>query len=159
MNANRWILGLAALGAVALPAAADVNVKFVEPGRYTDGGTFNDRMGDLEGLERHLKRLGDRYLPSGQVLQIEVLDVDLAGHVEPPRGVGPEQRVVRGRSDWPRIRLQYLLKSGDKVLKEGRDELVDMNYLAQGPSPYRNEPLAYEKRMLDEWFKAKFASK
>ena len=159
MNATRWIMGITALAAASLPAAAEVNVKFVEPDRYSDSGSLFDRKGVLDGLERHLKWLGDRYLAAGQVLQVDVLDVDLAGRMEASRGALPELRVVRSGADWPRIRLQYTLKSGDKVLKEGKDDVADMNYLVQGPSRYRNEPLAYERYMLEEWFKAKFAGK
>lgn len=165
MNANiaaiavRWsaaaLAALMGLGVATQSAAAGrVEVRFVEPEHYTDIGRAPvDRERHLGLLERHLQALGAR-LPDGQVLRLEVLDVDLAGE---ERWVGrhPDLRVLRGRADWPRMQLRYTLIAGGQTLRSGDERLQDMAYLERGGSLGRGEALAYDLRMLDEWFAAR----
>ncbi|NHK98122.1 DUF3016 domain-containing protein [Rubrivivax benzoatilyticus] len=146
-------LALAALAGPA-QAAGVVQVSFVEPERYTDVG-----FGAVE-RERTTDRLAAifqdlaRRLPDGQVLTVEVLDVDLAGHV--PVGNVNDTRVLTGGADWPRITLRYRLEAGGSV--QTRDETVsDLNYLQNRLFGGRaDEALAYERRMLERWFEARF---
>src|SRR5262249_22461698 len=76
-----WIFP--ALLVCAAPAFAAVDVSFRDPDRFTDIEAANnaDPKLALDELAKHLKRLGDRYLPADRMLSIEVLDVDLAGRV------------------------------------------------------------------------------
>lgn len=158
---NLSLLASAAATALALiapaHAAGAVKVSFVQPERFTDAGYFGrDRADNLDALARYLQTLAARQLADGQTLDIQVLDVDLAGRMKPigPRG---DVRVLNGRVDWPRIKLHYSLEAGGQVLRSGDDSLADLNYLQHVPGRYDGDALHYEKVMLDAWFKARFA--
>lgn len=136
-------------------AAGTVEVSFTEPEHFTDAGRGSlatERT--VKALGDHLKTLG-RQLPDGQTLRLEVLDVDLAGELRPTRS-GSELRVLRGRADWPRITLRYTLLAGGRTLREGKEQLTDMNYQWMPLGLHSNDELAYEQRMLDRWFSENF---
>ena len=108
----------------------------------------------MNDLRQHFDKLGAQ-LPQGQELKVEVLDIDLAGQIEPRSRGTHDIRVLRGGADWPMIQLRYSIESQGKVLKSGEKRVADMNYLQNHINKYAaNEPLRYEKRMLDDWFKA-----
>ena len=91
----------------------------------------------------------------GDRLAIEVLDVDLAGEVRfPPRG---EVRVLRGAADWPRIRLRYTLDDASGRSAAAEETVSDPDYLRNPLRSYSS--LGYEKRMLEEWFRKRFAAR
>ncbi|GAB3761356.1 hypothetical protein GCM10028796_11460 [Ramlibacter monticola] len=158
---KRSILWGGSLFAMAA-AAADVSVVFVQPEKYTDSAysrsfaSPRDRAEVERDIEQHLQRLGARFLPEGDSLRVEVLDVDLAGHFEPLRfHSGSEVRIVRDIT-WPRIQLRYTLTRGDQMVGSGEERLSDMNFLS---TPNRYSPddrLRYEKAMLDNWFESRF---
>jgi Protein of unknown function (DUF3016) len=146
-------LTAAALTAAALPAhaAGAVAVNFVQPEFFADAGRVGfDRERTMRRLTDELQQLGTR-LPEGQALTVEVLDIDLAGHLEPGRG-GTELRVLRGRADWPRIHLRYTLVADGQPLRSGDEWLADMTYLDQRGRIPQTQDLAFERRMLAEWF-------
>jgi hypothetical protein len=155
-NALLVVFG-AATWATAASAAAAVAVAFIEPERYSD---FSDSGGhelslNLEEIEQHLKRLGEKYLAPGQSLKIDVLDIDLAGREEragsPPRDI----RVLRGAADWPRFTLRYTLDGGSV-----REETVlDRSYLARSVYTDTGARLPYEKQMLENWFRERFGAR
>ncbi|MGL4576091.1 MAG: DUF3016 domain-containing protein [Burkholderiaceae bacterium] len=142
----------------ALPAAhaGEAKVNFVEPDKFTDIGRVSwDRDDAMRGLERHFQALAKKYVPADQQLLVEVTDVDLAG--EQNRSVRhPDLRVVR-RIDWPSITFRYTLKSGETVVSQGQDRLSDMGFEDRIGVNSSLESYAYEKRMLEDWFKARFA--
>lgn len=147
-----WVLA-AASGAMA----GTVAVSFVNPGHYTDAGTSSwDEDANLKAIAAHLQGLGQRYLPPDQTLKIEVLDVDLAGTVRPARD-GSLFRILKGRADWPRIKLRYALERAGAAGPSGEEWVSDLDYTHGLPTYRRAESLYYEKRMLDAWFKARFA--
>jgi hypothetical protein len=149
---RRTLALIAALASAATASAGTVEVKFIEPDKFTDARDGMLRREDvLKTLEERLKQLGEKKLPASQTLQIEVLDVDLAGDAF-PRVALRDTRVLRGRADWPRVHLRYTLREGDKVLKSGEDRIADMNYLMGSLRASQDSPLPYEKRMLDNWF-------
>jgi hypothetical protein len=142
-----WLAGLAS----GASAAGTVQVRWLDAERFSDiGRSAIDREHVLAALQEHLQSLG-RKLPDGQVLQLSVTDVDLAGEQNPMRH---EIRVLRGRADWPRMSLRFELREQGRVLKSGQADLADMNYLFGPPV---SGDLAYEKRMIDRWFTAEFA--
>src|SRR5574340_701927 len=154
-----WIaLLLAALPVAAL--AGTTEVRFIDPDRYTDAG--QNRVGEAEQvrdeLAQYFNRLAAEFLPADQSVQVEVLNIDLAGG-PPHRGDrqdGP--RVLRGRADLPQIELRYTLRVGDKVLASGHDVVSDLTYLdSSNVYPVRDQSLLYEKRMLRRWFVQRFA--
>ena len=153
-------LGLSAV-LVTPPAAAagTVEVTWVQPERYIDTGRkLWEREDALKSLGAHFKKLGPQ-LPDGQTLKIEVLDVDLAGDLEP--GAGRDLRVLRGGADGPRITLRYTLQQGEQTLKAGEEQLTYPNYY-QGTlraNVQSDSDLAYEKHMIVQWFAATFGTR
>jgi hypothetical protein len=146
---------LLALGGAA--GAGTVEVAFVNPSNYTDAGNavWEERQ-NLDALARHLESLGRRMLPSDAALKVELLDVDLAGTLE-LRGTNPT-RIVRGRTDFPRIQLRYSLSAPGQPVRTADEDVRDIDY-ARGPrSTRRDQPLYYEKRMLERWFTQRFGT-
>jgi Protein of unknown function (DUF3016) len=150
---------LSILTALGAQAAGTVQVNFVEPDKFADArDAYMSREQHLKTLEQHLKAAAAPYLADGQTLKIDVLDVDLAGEVR--FGARPHDvRVMRGRADWPRIEMRYSLEAAGQAARSGQARVQDLAYLQRLPSYHQNEALAYERRMLDEWFKAEFASR
>ena len=140
-----------------LPLLAAVTVTHGDPDRFTDAGDRNnDPYKVVATLAGHLQELGNRYLPAGIDLRIEIHDVDLAGR--PRMNLPTEIRVVRGRADPPCIDLSYTLQRGADVAPAKRERICDVNYVRFGETgDASHDPLFFEKRMLDEWFRARFA--
>jgi hypothetical protein len=144
---------LLALGSAA--GAGTVDVAFVNPSNYTDAGnSVWDERQNLDTLARHLQALGQR-LPADQVLKVELLDVDLAGTLQ-LRGTN-QVRLVRGRTDFPRMQLRYTLSTPGQPVRVGEEWISDIDYARSSVSAQRNTPLYYEKRMLERWFTERFA--
>ncbi len=157
----RTLISLAALaacsvGAVGVQAAGSVQVTFVEPDRFADAGRSFERPANLKTIEAHLRSLGQRYLADGQALNVEVLDVDLAGELRPSRRSAGEIRVARS-ADWPRMNLRYTLEGGGQPAQRGEDRISDLNYQQHLSSYSSRDPLKHEKQMLEAWFKTRFA--
>ena len=95
----RTVLSTATLlCAAAVPpaqAAGSVEVQWLDPAQYSDAGrSAIDRERVTRILGDHLQKLG-RLLPDGQVLKLQVTELDLAGAIEP---FGWQNlRVLRGR--------------------------------------------------------------
>ena len=149
-----------ALSAVVGSAHAAVTVTFDKPDGYIDAGqrgtlaNADDNMRELEG---HLQRLGDKYLQADQALKIDVLGIDLAGDEHGgARTAGRDVRILTGRADWPSIKLRYVLESNGKEIDRREETVSDMNYLRR--TLIGSERLGYEKRMLEEWFRERFAA-
>jgi len=133
-----------------------VEVRYDKPEQFTDL-SFDSRKREevLKQLTRHFEKLG-RSLPAGQSLNIDVTDVDLAGREDPRlRGIN-DIRILNGGVDWPRMSLHYVLTQDGKVLRSGDAKLSDMSYLSRLNRYTSNEPLRYEKLMMDEWFDKTF---
>ncbi len=136
-------------GSSAVLAAATVT--YVNPARMTDVPRFGvDREFMQAELIAHLNTLSSR-LPAGQNLNVEILDIDLAGDVF-PRVAIPNVRVLKGRGDWPRIHMRYSIEQDGKVVGSGERRLVDTSYLT-GSNRYGSDTFAHEKQLLDEWFR------
>lgn len=151
------LAALLALGSWAVPAAAAVTVTFVQPEQFRDL-PFNpiDRADVLKRMGEHFVQL-EKLLPPGQDLNIEVLDFDMAGRLVPNFRGNQDLRVLHGGADWPHMVLRYTLSANGQVIASGQDQLSDMAYLDHINSLSDGDPLRYEKRMVDDWFKKKFA--
>jgi hypothetical protein len=153
---NPLIRQLAFAGACLLStsaALADVKVTYIEPDKYADmpfepGGRENV----LKDLSEHFQKLG-KQLPPDQNLTIEVLDIDLAGHIRPGIRSGRDIRIVKGGADWPRMRLRYSLDAGGRVIASGDADLSDMMYQQRLNRYSDGDTLRYEKQMIDDWFR------
>ena len=133
-------------------AGAAVTVTFPKSESYIDmpfSASDKDRV--IKELQSHFDKLGAK-LPPGQDLTVEVLDIDLAGRIEPQFRFGNDVRILKGRADWPVIQLRYRIESQGKVLRSGDARVDDKSYLDRFNRYSANESLRYEKRMLDDWF-------
>lgn len=147
----------ATLFATAVQAAGTVAVNFVQPENFTDArDSLLSRDRHLAALKRHLEQAAGPYVADGQTLKIDVLDVDLAGELEFGARTR-DLRVLKGGADWPRIQLRYALEGAGQPARSGEARVQDMTYLMHGPGLPSGQTLAYERRMLDGWFKAEFA--
>lgn len=147
---------------VAEPAAAPSNVRvtYTKPEAFADA-TYDNRAGSRKDVTRDLTKvfaeLGKRYLPPNQRLDIEVTDIDLAGRYEPWQTQNPDIRYLRDVT-WPRISLKYRLFDGDREIGHGEDKLSDMSYLTRPGFSKSGDRLKYEKAMLEDWFRGRFAA-
>lgn len=135
-------------------AFAGVTVKYSQPENYSDlPFAAWERKNILDGLTEHFQKLSES-LPPGVDLNVEVLDIDLAGRIHHRRA--NEIRVLRGGADWPIIHLRYSVVQNGAVIASGEERLRDMMYLDTLRNRYSTgDPLRYEKRMIDEWFNKK----
>ncbi|EON21436.1 hypothetical protein ASL20_04125 [Cupriavidus necator] len=106
----------------------------------------------MNDIRAHFHELAARHLPPGYTLNIEVLDVDLAGHFEPWRFPGYDLRVVRDVT-WPHMKLLYELRGSDgAVIGRGEQRIADQTF-NMGVNVYSpTDRLRYEKAMMDRWF-------
>lgn len=156
MPTTRRPLALALLLAAAGLAHAGEAEVVTRPdaSQYADAGTTPaDRTRQLQALADHVRHLARERLPAEARLQVEFVDVDLAGLVKPT--VRGNVRIVTGGADWPRLRLHYRLSRPGQPDAEGDDALADPGYRGAA-SHLAQEPLAAEKRLLDGWFQRRF---
>lgn len=133
-------------------ALAGVTVNYIEPDKYADL-PFEpwEREDVLKGITEHFQKLG-KQLPADQNLTVEVLDIDLAGHIRPGMRSGRDIRIMRGGADWPHMRLRYTLDAGGRIVASGDAELSDMMYLQRLNRYSDGDPLRFEKQMIADWF-------
>lgn len=151
-------LALPLLACVAAAASAGtVDVQLNNPANFSDAGTAAwEEQDNAEALARHLQALGQKWLPAGHQLQVELLDIDLAGTVR--YGGREPVRVVRGGADFPRLHLRYTLQAPGQPAVRGEEHLADLDYTRRiGQHRAAREDLFYEKRMLGDWFRQRFA--
>ena len=139
--------------------AGPVQVVFVQPDTFTDAGD-GDREANtsLQAIADYLQWLGRRYLPPEQSLDIEVLNVDLAGKLRPTFRWGIV-RVIGKPLDWPQITLRYRLHADGQTLVSGDASISDMAYSMHLGGYTSLDALASEKHMLKSWFRGQFTKK
>lgn len=153
------LLAATLIAALAVPSAsfAGVEVRFVNPERYTDPGSLSESYDViLNEFRTYLQRLGARFLAPGQDLTIEVLHVTLAGRHE--RGNFSDVRVMREATP-PSFRLRYVLREKGKAARSGEDHLTDLSYLRNSAPRFSGRRHAHEKDLLDDWFRRNFANR
>ncbi len=132
----------------ASTAQAAIDISFKNPERYTDAGRYlGDRVSEqlIQELKEYLESLGERYLKPNQSLQIEILDIDLAGRYEPfHRGGFSDVRILR-EVTWPRIKVRYALEENGEVTLQKVESIADMNYLRRPNPNFSNDSLRHEK--------------
>ena len=147
-------LALAGAAAAGAHAAGRAEVSFVNAERFSDIGlTAADREAATRAIARRFEQRA-RELPDGQLLKVEVLDVDLAGEIV--RGQA-NRRVVRGQADWPRMNFRFTLDEAGRPLTSGEARLSDMNFMRGMRRPGDDEPFAHDLRLIDDWFESAIA--
>jgi hypothetical protein len=151
------------MSALAMPALAAVEVTFTGAEKYSDtkvgpGPVVKQRNMVLRELGAHLKKLGDKELPAGDTLKIEVLDINLAGRDQPWNPSNPDQRLM-DEVNWPSIKLRYVLERGGQVVSQAEELVSDKDYLNQSVMGGTSDSLRYEKKMLSNWFRDRFSQK
>ena len=149
-----------ALAASVVQAAGAVSVKFVEPDKFADArDTRHDASDNLRVLAGHIGSAAGRYLADGDRLDVEVLDVDLAGEIWPSRHGLQVVRLLKGGADFPRIKLRYTLESSGQTARSGELTISDMAYLQRSGGPHTGDALGHERRMLDGWFQSRLGAR
>ncbi len=135
----------------ATPAFAAVTVTYGDPDKFFDvGDRSNDPRKVMQAIEKHLQALGAKLLPKANIA-IEILDVDRAGR--PRMNLPTEIRIMSGKGDMPCIDLSYSLNGAPPV----KERVCDPEFLRPLEFRYNeHDPLAYDKRMLDQWFTRRF---
>lgn len=143
---------LVSLQSVAYSATSEVTWKDHKKYRDIREGNNNRksfRERTFKSFEEHFSKLAEK-LPEGQVLKIEVTDVDLAG--DTLVGGIDRMRIVKDIYS-PRMNFSYQLVNADgSVVVTDKIVLKDMNFMRSTRLKYRNDSLGYEKKMLDDWF-------
>lgn len=154
MVRTAFCLGLLITSGAAL-AAGQVEVSFKPLHELRDPGNRSfDGERNLRLLAEHFKSLAAR-LPDGQRLEVQVLDLDLAGESRPLRR-GGELRVLRGAADWPAMHLNWTLSADGRVLHRADEHISDMAYLMHPLRGGLGGPVAYEQRLVERWFSERF---
>ena len=138
--------------------AASSEVTWTDYKKYRDIEEGNEnrkyfRERTFENFEKHFTKLAEK-LPEGQILKIDVTNVDLAGDTY----VGGINllRIVEDIY-FPRMDFSYQLINADGgEVVSGKVKLRDMNFLRRNNLRYNRDSLSYEKRMLDDWFSDTF---
>lgn len=136
------------------PAGAGIKVTFDESTRSADEQYRGVSV--RKDLKAYLERLGAR-LDRGVDVSINVLHIDLAGWDPSTRG-SPYGLRVFTPATWPKIRLRYVLTKNRKPIASGEDFVADHFYMALPSVTSSGDPLRYEKNMLNDWFRMRFAS-
>ncbi|MEO7390653.1 MAG: DUF3016 domain-containing protein [Ramlibacter sp.] len=156
---HRPLRALCLLGGLACAmaaAAGTVNVSFVDPTKFTDAGDSQwDEQANIQAFGKYLQALG-WLLPADELLKVEVLDIDLAGTLQPSRRDGAPLRVVRGRADIPRFHLRYTLEAPGQAARSGDEWVSNVNYSQGVRRSRRSEPLYQETHLLQAWFRQRF---
>lgn len=150
----KTIASLLALAAALPVAAADVDVRFRAPETFRDAGrSAAERQRSTEAIAAAFRSLGAA-LPKGQVLRVDVTDLDLAGTLK--LTAHGDLRVLRGGADRPRIDFTWVLEGDGRVLRQGSESLADPDYPSR-PAPRGDaSTLPHERRMLERWFAQRF---
>lgn len=151
--------------ALCAPAwAGTVNVDYHEPETFRDAsdrGLYSMRATEsvMNELRAHFQAEGAKYLAADETLDIEVRDIDLAGRYEPGYAPGFQDVRIMRDSTWPSMEFHYRLTRGDSVVQEGDADIADLNYMLGARNLWGRGTLAYDKRMIDTWFREQFETR
>jgi hypothetical protein len=145
---------------VPAQAAARVEIVYVNPENFTDVkdsqmALDRDREAYLTQIREYIVERAEKYLPEGQTLTVTISDIDMAGDFEPWRG--PQFNDVRIVKEIypPRVNLSFkLMDASGAVVKEGERQLRDLNFQMSATPAFSNDPLRYEKALLDNWLRS-----
>ena len=156
------LTGIVVLG-VSFTAAANVELKFVEPKKFHDIDVSG--MSKNSGIDTVHKQLNELILEvtagvidKSDTLVIEVTDMDLAGDME--YFFGPDRRDIRIVRDQERYRLEfsYQLKSSSGEIKKS-GEIKIKEFLHHRPvinKSNRYQMISYMRDDIEKWADSEF---
>jgi hypothetical protein len=173
MKLNRLFIaaiGLApilAFGVAPKPSSVSTGraeVQYLEPTKFTDiKGSMNDesdRNGYLDQLRNFIVQTSNEFVPENQKLQITFTDIDLAGDFPPVRAASADTVRVMKPIYPPRMQFAYrITDASGAVVKEGKEELTDPNFMTTLSLTDRSDTLRYEKALISDWFRKEFGRK
>jgi hypothetical protein len=146
-------------------AKGNVEIDWQNPEKYSD--VRSPSMTKARYREQVFKQLDEYFnelaadLADGQILKINVTNLDLAGQVWPASFVGlghsgSDIRVVKS-IDIPRMHFSYqLLDQNGAVIKAADADLKDLSFQDRHNPFFSSESLRYEKNMVKQWFEQEF---
>ncbi|MEO6264662.1 MAG: DUF3016 domain-containing protein [Luteimonas sp.] len=141
----------------SLPAQGPVSVRWEDPAQFSELRYSHNRWEASRGdwvmqLATWLRTRAERRLPPGERLDIDITDIQRAGNYEPWLGIQFDSvRILRDLYP-PRIRLTVQrLDANGRVVAEGERRLSDPGFLMNDSNFGRDDPLRFEKRMIDRW--------
>jgi hypothetical protein len=153
-----------AVGIAHAGSPAQVEVQYLDPDTFTEFrhagvGADRNQRGWLDALARHIAQRAGARLPEGQQLTVVVTDVDRAGDYEPWHGGrSADVRIVRDVYP-PSMDVDFTLLSADgTILRTGKTSLRDPAFMLRS-NRYFDDPLRYEKAMVDDWVGEAFPGK
>lgn len=164
---RRWltltpaVLALACAMTAVHADAPRVRVDWTSPGDFSDVRQSMCRTRTkpeewLGGLATYVQRRAENVIGADQHLEITFTDVMRAGVCEPWRGpLWDDVRIVKNIYP-PSIDLRYVLTNADRTtVRKGEAKLRDLGFLGHD-APNSDDPLRYEKRMLNAWLRLEF---
>ncbi|MGF1681786.1 DUF3016 domain-containing protein [Photobacterium minamisatsumaniensis] len=103
-------------------------------------------------LSKQFGKEANKHLAKDQTLIVTVTDLDLAGMVQYRSELSQEIRILDSTTP-PKLSFSYQVKQGDEIVKEGTEQLRNLNYQSSVIGRAKEKPLAYEKALIDKWAK------
>ncbi|MCF7222002.1 DUF3016 domain-containing protein [Marilutibacter chinensis] len=139
-----------------------VSVSWDDPAGFTElrysGNRWEAKQGNwVVELAEYLRERVGKALPAGQRVDIRITNIDRAGDYEPGRGMNADRiRVMRDIYP-PRLWLSFTrYDADDRVIGQGEPRLADLGYLQRTSRHFNSDPLAHEKRLVDDWVAREF---
>ena len=170
MNTRRLLLGFGVASCLNLAMAdmptatateassGPVKVEYLEPEKFTDvrerwGKTNPTKNSHLLSWKSYVEKQAATSLQTGQSLNIQFTDIDLAGDIEPSTRMHMmDVRVIKDLYP-PRLKFNYQLKDSEgNVLKTGEENIRDLAFL-MGSHINTNDTLRHEKKLFERWLK------
>ncbi|HEY4245683.1 MAG TPA: DUF3016 domain-containing protein [Lacunisphaera sp.] len=148
--------GFVSHGVAATKTNDPVTVVFQDPDNFTDAKeshTGFTSTSSLEDLRDYVQQTAAPLIPHGSKLTVTFIDVDFAGMIRPEKN---NIRIMTGVTP-PRAHVKFqLVDAAGKTTKEGERRLSDMNYQQTIRVQGRNDPLVYDKQLLQDWLEKEF---
>jgi hypothetical protein len=144
----------------ALPDTGRVQVAWQDPAQFSEVRLSPDKQRALEGdwvrqLALYVERAADKRLPAGEHLAVILEDVDRAGDRRGSSGV----QVARAITP-PTIRLRFVrTDTYGRTLAQGERTLDDPDVMGGTARSRGNDPLVFEKRLIDGWLETEVGKK
>lgn len=139
-----------------------VNVRWADPAafselRYSQNHREAARGDWVVELADYMQAKITKAVPAGDRVDVEILDITRAGEYEwIPRTTSDNIRVMRDVYP-PRMTLNFRhVDASGAVVAEGERKIADLAYLQSQPPFPANDPLRYDKRLIDTWIRREF---